>query len=82
MSWASKVREGSWLGRSSLQQAAAEVDPGRVSRSVGCSFMANLIEMIQARHSPLLFFSWGVGSQNAHPEQLQALSLNKVSGRT
>jgi hypothetical protein len=24
-----------------------------------------------------MFFSWGVGSQNAHPEQLQALSLNK-----
>ena len=36
VSWASKVREGSWSGRSSLQQAAAEVDPGRVPRSVGC----------------------------------------------
>ena len=24
-----------------------------------------------------MFFFWGVGSQNAHPEQLQALSLNK-----
>jgi hypothetical protein len=30
VSWASKVREGSWSGRSSLQQAAAEVEPGRV----------------------------------------------------
>ena len=24
-----------------------------------------------------MFFSWGAGSQNAHPEQLQALSLSK-----
>ena len=23
-----------------------------------------------------MFFSWGAGSQNAHPEKLQALSLN------
>jgi hypothetical protein len=24
-----------------------------------------------------MFFSWGVGWQNAHPEQLQVLSFNK-----
>ena len=54
VSWASKVREGSWSGRSSLQQAAAEVEPGRVPRSVGCSFIAGLIEMSQARHVALI----------------------------